>query len=285
MPATEVTMAERSTPMKRREFYYVKKYRESIDEALQEILYELDCDMPGPDVKIILYADDKGNVEVQPEYRIGRIWPTDDDHTLHVVHSVAHGSWMMYWNTAEEIAEALDITEDELVDAVSREKGVPAADIDTWDVIRAIKNDYTFVDWRDRLVDVYTGALKENYWQEYGQKARDIVDIFIARQERLNAATENERRDKRRIAEGATALLNSLNPSRTLEVTFNSGEDELACNPLSVWMIKYYDIMPGDEYFWIYDRSDGTLLYVVNVSADSVLTSAYELYRLISNKF
>lgn len=47
--------------------------------------------------------------------------------------------------------------------------------------------------------------------------------------------------------------------------------------------LQRFLVVNGDEYFMI--SRAGTLLYVVNVSADNCLTAAYELMELIRRKF
>lgn len=47
--------------------------------------------------------------------------------------------------------------------------------------------------------------------------------------------------------------------------------------------LQRFLVVKGDEYFMI--SRGGTLLYVVNVSADNCLTAAYELMELIRRKF
>lgn len=45
-----------------------------------------------------------------------------------------------------------------------------------------------------------------------------------------------------------------------------------------------FHLVPGDEYFFIY-QANGALLYTVNVTADAPLTAASELMELIARKF
>lgn len=49
------------------------------------------------------------------------------------------------------------------------------------------------------------------------------------------------------------------------------------------WKVDCLNIIAGDEYFTL--SREGCLLYVVNVTADSVLTAAAELLRIMSYKF
>ena len=51
------------------------------------------------------------------------------------------------------------------------------------------------------------------------------------------------------------------------------------------WEQRYFHIMTGEEYFFIWDEEEDRLLYVVNVTGDSVLTALSELMNLIGKKF
>lgn len=51
----------------------------------------------------------------------------------------------------------------------------------------------------------------------------------------------------------------------------------------SDWQRRYYGIVIGDEYFMIADHEG--LLYMVNVTGDSLMTAAGELMDLAARKF
>lgn len=63
------------------------------------------------------------------------------------------------------------------------------------------------------------------------------------------------------------------------------GEADL--KQFSDWENKYFGLRPNEEYFMIYEKIDIEyhLLYVVNVTADSLLTAAQELMDLVASKF
>ena len=58
---------------------------------------------------------------------------------------------------------------------------------------------------------------------------------------------------------------------------------------LSLFMSPYdqrrFHLMPGEEYFFIFERETDYLLYVVDVTADSTLTAISELVNLLARKF
>lgn len=51
------------------------------------------------------------------------------------------------------------------------------------------------------------------------------------------------------------------------------------------WEQQYFHIMTGEEYFFIWNEHEDHLLYVINVTGDSVLTALSELMNLIGRKF
>lgn len=86
----------------------------------------------------------------------------------------------------------------------------------------------------------------------------------------------------KQIAEDIERLTNRF-VSEPITITFEQMTDEMM-EELSAWVRgKFRLIIRGDEYFLI--RQGKTLLYVVNVTADSMLTAARELMDMIGRKF
>ena len=58
---------------------------------------------------------------------------------------------------------------------------------------------------------------------------------------------------------------------------------------LSLFVSPYdqrrFHLMPGEEYFFIFEKATDDLLYVVDVTADSILTAISELVNLLARKF
>ena len=52
------------------------------------------------------------------------------------------------------------------------------------------------------------------------------------------------------------------------------------------WQKQKFNLQfDGSEYFFVYDEFEESLLYTVNITADSYLTAAKELITLLANKF
>lgn len=86
------------------------------------------------------------------------------------------------------------------------------------------------------------------------------------------------------VAQNVKCLLKFAHPEKAIDISY-AQENLESIKRFSDWQRKYRGIFPGDENFYIYDTTTDTLLYVVPVTADSVLTAAAELMRLISAKF
>lgn len=90
------------------------------------------------------------------------------------------------------------------------------------------------------------------------------------------------------LAESLTGTINTFGRRKDIIVEyacFNTMED-VAAN-FTPWQIYYHGIKSGIEYFLIYEPDPETgkhLLYTVNVSGDSNLTAAWELFDLASRK-
>ena len=80
----------------------------------------------------------------------------------------------------------------------------------------------------------------------------------------------------------AKCVMEMISPyARGVEITYRRETDE-SVNDFTEWAHERFGIVPGNEYFYVWRP---VLLYAVNVTADSVLTAAYELMKLIANKF
>lgn len=62
-------------------------------------------------------------------------------------------------------------------------------------------------------------------------------------------------------------------------------ETEETISKLTDWERHYHSILPGGEYIYAREVETGDLLYVINVTGDSVLTALSELMDLLARKF
>ena len=85
-------------------------------------------------------------------------------------------------------------------------------------------------------------------------------------------------------------LLKCVRPERNLGIVYVKPNAE-TIGQFTDWQRTRNHIHTGCEYFLVWDYSpdwetdDPDLLYVVDVSADSLLTAAWELFGLLSKKF
>ena len=92
------------------------------------------------------------------------------------------------------------------------------------------------------------------------------------------------------IAIEAEKLICNYGRRRDIAVTFCTLTDEIL-EEFSAWDRKRFNLLAGEECFFVWETSRHDvpdpygLLYVVNVTADSLLTAASELMNLAARKF
>jgi hypothetical protein len=92
------------------------------------------------------------------------------------------------------------------------------------------------------------------------------------------------------IAIEVEKLIRSYGRRKDISVTFSCLTNEII-EEFSTWDRKRFGLVSGEEYFFVWENSRPDvadpygLLYVVCVTADSLLTAASELMNLVSRKF
>lgn len=89
---------------------------------------------------------------------------------------------------------------------------------------------------------------------------------------------QNRTEELTRIAKCVTDM---VRPYAHLEITYHKQTEE-SLKDFTEWGKQRFGLRPGEEYFFLWR---GELLYVVCITADSVLTAAHELMALIAKKF
>lgn len=127
----------------------------------------------------------------------------------------------------------------------------------------------------------------ESEWREH----RPIAGNYPERQ-RDPEWTRDEARafDMQAVADSALKLLKTARPERQLGIAYVRPDAD-TIGRFTDWQRRRNHIMPGSEYFLVWDYApdwesdDPDLLYAVDVSADSLLCAAWELFGLLSKKF
>ena len=140
----------------------------------------------------------------------------------------------------------------------------------------------------------YLGAISnermnalEDEWREHKPVAGDYPE-----RQRDPDWTRDEARafDMQGVADSALKLLKTVRPGRDLGIAYVKPDDE-TIGLFTDWQRTRLHIVAGNEYFLVWDYAPGRetddpdLLYAVNVSADSILCAAWELFELLSKKF
>ena len=79
-------------------------------------------------------------------------------------------------------------------------------------------------------------------------------------------------------------LLNVVRPDKDIRIEYVRTTEE-NIKDFSDWDVERFGILTGEELILIFDKTENHLLYVVNVTGDSVLTAMSELMNLIAKKF
>ena len=74
-------------------------------------------------------------------------------------------------------------------------------------------------------------------------------------------------------------ILQIIRPDNNWEIAYDTPEHV----DLTDWDRKYLQLIDGEDYFFIF--VDGSPLYAVNVTGDSIICALYELIELLSRKF
>ena len=84
------------------------------------------------------------------------------------------------------------------------------------------------------------------------------------------------------------SIMDTVRPDKPLRIEYwKISEDPavgVSIHNFTDWERKYFGIGNGGEYFFIWEDEE-YLLYVVDVTGDSVLTALSELMNLIGRKF
>lgn len=105
-----------------------------------------------------------------------------------------------------------------------------------------------------------------------------------------NDSIKSAERDSqmRRVAHSAMNMLRLARPERKLTIGYVVPNDN-TIGRYTEWQRVSKGILTGNEYFLVWDcepyEEPPKLLYAMNVSADSLLTAAAELFELLHRKF
>ncbi|MBQ6960901.1 MAG: hypothetical protein IJP78_08000 [Clostridia bacterium] len=100
-------------------------------------------------------------------------------------------------------------------------------------------------------------------------------------------ARDDEMRD---IAQRIEDMIHLYGRRSDIAITYDRPTDE-SISSFSEWERKRFSLRTGEEYFFVWetpcpaDVDPRALLYVVNVTADSLLTAAHMLMSLVAIKF
>ena len=84
-------------------------------------------------------------------------------------------------------------------------------------------------------------------------------------------------------------IMETVCPDKQLRIEYwridNDDGFGVSIDNFTEWEQKYFHILTGEEYIIIWDEEESHLLYVINITGDSILTALSELMNLMSRKF
>ena len=82
-------------------------------------------------------------------------------------------------------------------------------------------------------------------------------------------------------------IMHMLNPKKADNwvLMYKVFTEETIKTDVTEWQRTYHNLRPKDEYVMIYEWDSKALLYVVNVSAESVMYALSNVMKLLADKF
>lgn len=153
------------------------KNREQIIDELVEMLIQFDINCNQYDTDVYLYLDDEGNAELDTFVNPGGNSWLDDDHYTIYTDRQRYDSFLDYWTSIGEIADSLEILEEQLIKETRDFLGYDEDDdIEYWDVCKFISDsDFNYY---DILFDIYAEDLRDYYINDYYDHAENIIERF-----------------------------------------------------------------------------------------------------------
>lgn len=168
--------------------FYINNYDEVVDE-LSEIMRDFDKARNQYHTDVYIYFDDNMNGTLDTFTNVGgNSWLDDDHYVLYTDKPHYDDDNFSTFQTIPDLADALGMSEDELIEQAYMasglaEDGYDISDVDYSDVQEYIKNNDEL---SDRLTDAYCDYIDNSFYDDYIPVAQEIVDGFIEMQNEYN---------------------------------------------------------------------------------------------------
>lgn len=158
---------------------YIKNKQDIIDR-LVELLKQFDISLNRYQTDVYLYLDDDGNASLDTFVNVGGNSWLDDDHYTIYSDKEHYDTFIDFWTTIGELAEALEVSEEKFIEDVAN-----FYHMDIEDVGYVECHDYICDHEKlfDKLAEIYTDYICNQLNAEYAEKAEHITDSFIEEQE------------------------------------------------------------------------------------------------------
>jgi len=163
-------------------FWDLKNADELFDEIIEK-LKQFDKDQNQYDTDVYLYVNDDMTGYLEDFVNVGGNSWLDDDHYTLWTDKQRYTDWSDFWQTEGEIADALDMTLDELcqevadyLNRITKSSDYVADDVDYHDIYDYINDERD--DYKDTLIDIEQDYYDTELESEYRDRASEIVDVF-----------------------------------------------------------------------------------------------------------
>ena len=168
----------------RRNEFYINNYDEVVEE-LSEIMRNFDKERNPYHTDVYIYFDDSMNGTLDTFTNVGNnSWLDDDHYVLYTDNPHYDDDNFSAFQTIQDLADALGMSEDELIEQAYMasdlaEDGYDISDVDYSDVREYIKHNDEL---SDRLTDAYCDYIDDSFYDDYIPMAQLVVDTFIEKQ-------------------------------------------------------------------------------------------------------
>ena len=154
----------------------------AVIDALVEMLKQFDISLNRYQTDVYLYIDSEGNGSLDTFVNVGGNSWLDDNHYTIYSDKEHYDTFIDFWTSVGELAEALEISEEKFIEDVAN-----FYHMDIEDVGYVECHDYICDHEKlfDKLAEIYSDYINNDLNAEYAERAETMVEDFITEYEEL----------------------------------------------------------------------------------------------------